>query len=459
MPAADSERFADLVADLAGLGLEPSTADSELLAQLTALETLKAATAAAQARVTATFAASRVAAAQAAASDEHDARQARRMSSAAARDAAAQVALARRMSPWQGARAVASARRLVSELPATMAALTAGVLSEHRAAMVERETSLLTSRERAAVDAEVCTDHHVVGRLGDRGLERTLRAAVHRLGPQRAEERSHAAAKERCVTFRQLPDAMCRVSTLLPLAQGAAVHAALARDADAARADGDPRGRGQLMADTLVERVTGQARAAEVPVELQVVISDAALFATGPGAEDPARLVGHGVVPAGWARHLVASRLSDDVETRAAQVWLRRLYATPDSSTLVSMESSRRRFGTGLRRFLVTRDDTCRTPWCDAPIRHLDHVEEHTRGGPTATQNGQGLCESCNYTKQLPGWEVVVVVDDRGGPHAVRWRTPSGATYDSTAPPLLPAASRRPAVSPLESALELAVAA
>ena len=54
--------------------------------------------------------------------------------------------------------------------------------------------------------------------------------------------------------------------------------AALQRAADTARSDGDARSRGQVMADTLVERATGQANAADVDVEVQVVMTDSTLL-------------------------------------------------------------------------------------------------------------------------------------------------------------------------------------
>jgi hypothetical protein len=38
----------------------------------------------------------------------------------------------------------------------------------------------------------------------------------------------------------------------------------------------------------------------------------------------------------------------------------------------------------------------------------------------------------------LPGWTVESLPTVRDGPNRVRWRTPTGLTYDSTAPPLLP---------------------
>ncbi len=92
----------------------------------------------------------------------------------------------------------------------------------------------------------------------------------------------------------------------------------------------------------------------------------------------------------------------------AARVWVRRLYTAPEGRDLVAMDSRRRVFTGQLRRLLVLRDDVCRTPWCDAPIRDADHVVAHAAGGPTSVANGAGLCRRCNLTKEQPGWDARV---------------------------------------------------
>ncbi|MDQ0925905.1 hypothetical protein QF038_004413 [Pseudarthrobacter sp. W1I19] len=102
---------------------------------------------------------------------------------------------------------------------------------------------------------------------------------------------------------------------------------------------------------------------------------------------------------------------------------------------LVAMDSKARLFPSGLRRFIQVRDDTCRTPYCDAPIRHHDHIIPWHNGGPTASTNGHGLCEACNHAKEAHGWTARTVT----GPerrHSVETRTPTGYTCLSTAPPL-----------------------
>ncbi len=64
------------------------------------------------------------------------------------------------------------------------------------------------------------------------------------------------------------------------------------------------------------------------------------------------------------------------------------------------MESASRYFPDGLADLIRLRDRHCQTPWCDAPIREIDHITPWTNGGPTTYTNGQGLCTRCNHAKQ-----------------------------------------------------------
>ena len=76
-------------------------------------------------------------------------------------------------------------------------------------------------------------------------------------------------------------------------------------------------------------------------------------------------------------------------QARAARVWVRRLYTSPDGRDLVAMDSRRRLFTGLLRRMLVLRDDVCTTPWCEAPIVHADHATAFRDGGATTYHRGQ----------------------------------------------------------------------
>ena len=382
-----------------GRGPDGAGCDVERIETVQALEELKAAAAAAQARLTAAFAASQRA----------EQRRAGLRESEVGRGIGAQVALARRESPHRGSRLVGLAEALVHEMPRTMAALTAGETSEWRATVVARETACLPRELREQADLELGDR---LGGLSDCETEAEAKRLAYRLDPAAYVNRSRGAAKDSRVTLRPAPDTMSRF--------------------------GDQRGRGQLMAELLVERVTGQASATAVPVEVQLVVTDVSLFGEArvesddqaesedrAKVDEPGELLGHGPVPASLARDLVRE---------APQVWLRRLFASPETGELVAMESRRRIFPRGLRRFLVIRDRVCRTPWCGAPIRHIDHVIPAAAGGPTSADNGQGLCQACNLAREAPG--MLARPGPRGSGDSVTTRTPTGHEYTSRPPPL-----------------------
>ena len=343
------------------------------------------------------------------------------------RSVRAEIALARRDSHASGSRHVGVAEALVHEMPHTMAALESGELTEWRATIVVRETACLSREDRRTVDAELGSRPGGMTKLSNRELVAEAKRIAYRLDPRSAVRRARKAEAERRVTIRPAPDTMSFLSALLPVAQGVAVFKALSEAAEAHRAQttpGDERTRGQVMADTLVERVTGQSSAAAVPIEVEVVISDEALLGTGAGEEcdEPGEVVGYGPVPA----ELVRQWLQANTES-----WIRRLYTRPSDGALVAMDSHRRRFDGNLRQLVILRDRFCRTPWCGAPIRHVDHPLAVARGGRTSAANAQGLCEACNYVKEAPDWHTGVRDDG-----AVETRTPTGHTYVSRPPPI-----------------------
>jgi hypothetical protein len=344
---------------------------------------------------------------------------------------ASEVAIARRESPFRGQRHLGLAKALVGELPCALAAMEAGELSEEQATILARETACLDPADRAAVDRRLCApDPDGCYPFTGWGLQRltaeTVKAVAARDAAALVERRARAAA-DRHVTIRPRPDAMAQVTALVPAAQAVAVHAALRRAADSAAAAGDPRSRGQVQADTLVTRVTGQAAADRVPVRVNLTISDRAL--TGQGQE-PAWLTGHGTLSAAAALDLLAAA------GEAGLASLRRIYTDP-AGRLVALETRDRLFDPDLLELLAIRDRTCRTPWCDAPIRHGDHIAAHAAGGPTSAANGQGLCQLCNLAKQAPGWRSTPTPPHTGtGLHTVDITTPAGQHARSTAPPL-----------------------
>ena len=393
--------------------------DAERIDEIRALEELVCAAQSRQARLAAEFDTS-----QRAVQAEHGTPAARR-----GRGIAEQVALARRESPHRGRQHLGLAKILATELPHTAATFATGGITEWRAMTIARETACLSLEDRTTVDRAIAGDPEALGEYSDRVLLGELRKLVCRLDPASVAERRRRAEADRCVSVRPAPDTMAYLTVLLPVAQAVAAYAALKADADSAVAAGDPRGRGQIMADTLVARVTGAPVVdgkPVVPVAINLVMTDHALLT---GAHDSAHLDGYGPIPAGLARELVADHLDAGSKT-----WLRRLYTSPETGDLVAMDSTSRLFRGGLRTVVQLRDQFCRAPWCNAPIRHGDHAVSVVDGGTTSAAGGQGLCESCNYAKEAIGWQVR---PQPGPAHTIETTTPTGHTYQSTAPPLV----------------------
>jgi hypothetical protein len=451
-------------------GLERDLSDAERVDVIRALEELKGAAAAAQSWVIADFAASQRQAQRDAGEPEQR----------VGRGIGSQVALARRDSPYRGDQCLGFAKALVTEMPHTLALLTRGVLSEWRATLLVRETAYLTREQRAVIDAELAGPgaENPLEQMSDRKLVAEAQRIAYRLDPHAVLDRARRAERDRSVTLRPAPDTMSYLTGLLPVAQGVACYAVLTRAADTARAAGDPRTRGQVMADTLVTalgatpasascagassgtagnanadnrgpggsaspgggstRPTGPTQPPTPPgpatpnvpdpagpagsVSLQLVMTDRTLLA---GDDEPAYLVGYGVVPAGWARDLLRDT--------AADVFLRRLYTAPSTGRLLAADAKARLVTGALRQVLIGRDQRCRTPWCDAPIRHLEHLTTWDAGGATTQNNCGGGCEKCNYTKQAPGW-TARASSPPGQRHTIETTTPTGHVYQSRAP-------------------------
>ena len=396
--------------------LEPAESQAEAIDRIRELEELKSACAALQARETAAW-------------------EQRRAQAEAARGVAkarrckglgAEIGLARRESPHRGGRYLRLATALVEDLPNTMQALRNGQIREEHAQVILKETSWLSAADRQKVDAHLADQ---LGAVGVRKLEALAKAHAQRLDQAGAVERNARARSERHVSIRPAAEGMAYLGTLVPMQQGVAMFARLRRDAttmvgtgetaDPSDPTGQPRTRDQIMADLLVQHVTGQTTAAAVPAEVHVVMTDAALF----GADDtPAWVTGHGPIPAWTAKQWLA-----DPE---AEVFLRRVFTRPEDRQLVGLDSRSRSFPAGLRRMVILRDDTCRAPLCDAPIRDIDHIVPDRHGGKTTWTNASGLCAACNQTKENTGWT------HHGDRDRLTVTTPTGHQYTSTTTPI-----------------------
>jgi hypothetical protein len=474
------EEMVEALGRLASAPVEQRVDDAVRVERIAALERLSGAVAAAQAAQIAQFADSQVA-------------EQRRAGIPARRvgvGVAEQVGFACKLSPVTAACRVGFARTLTADLPHTFGLLTRGQISGWVATLVVRETRELTGPDRRLVDQRLA---EALASMSPRQAEAAARRAAITVDPASAVRRGRTARSDRRVSIRPAPDTMALLSGFVPCEQGVAAWAALDRDARARRAAGDPRSRGQIMADTFIERLTGQATATAVPVEIGLTMTTDALLgvaarddangtdgAGGAAGSDVATLPGYGPIPAAFARDLAkigtdgaaagdacdategsGVRPTHDVGNAGvrnigvrnagvgssdvgcggvadrAQVFIRRILTDPIDQTVVAVDTRRRRFDGPLARYLMARDQHCRMPYCTAPIRHLDHIVPHRAGGPTTAANGQGLCERHSYVKETPGWHVRVVEPDGPGRsvHSTIITTPTGHTYRSQAPP------------------------
>lgn len=406
-------KFGDILAQL-----EPATSQAEAINRIQELERLKAICEAAQAKETAALEHHRLA--------EEKARGI--PADRRGKGLSAELGLARQESPARGANHLELAQIMLADLPHTFAALQAGRIREEHAQAVVRETKWLSPTHRREVDVLLIDE---MPGLGPRKLAAIVRAHAQRLDPAGAVERLAEAEKDRHVSIRPAPEGMAYLSALLPMKQAVAAYTALRRDAatmigtgetaDPHDPTGTPRSRNQVMADLFVQRLTGQSSAGAVPAEVNLLMTDMTLFNQDP---TPAWLTGHGSMPAAAARDWLANP--------EMTVFLRRVFTDPKTQQLVGLESRAREFPPGLRRMVLIRDDTCRTPYCEAPIQDIDHITPVRKGGATTWENSSGLCARCNQTKENTGWE------HHGNPEFLRITTPTGHHYPTTTPPVLP---------------------
>jgi Domain of unknown function (DUF222) len=339
------------------------------------------------------------------------------------RGIADQLGLACKVSGFAAARRLGVARGLWFELPETYRLLVTGEVSEYVASLVVTETRHLDASTKREVDSKISAAGIV--QMGPRSAAACARKHAYEADREGYVQRGRTERKNRRVGLRPAPDTMSLLTGYLPAEQGIACLKALQDHTDTTKAAGDARCRDQIMADTLVERITGQARASDVNAELQIMMDlDTLLDAN---EQRPAELAGYGPLPADMARHILS--------TSKGRLWWRRLYAAPVGGPIVGGDPYRRRFDGFSHTLIMARDRHCRDPFCDAPIRHIDHIERYADGGLTIHPNGRGACERGNHAREMPGWKVETITSGLDGqPHTIKITTPTSHSYLGRAP-------------------------
>src|SRR5688500_14347362 len=264
------------------------------------------------------------------------------------------VGLACRVSAHQGGKRVRIARDLHAGHPLIREMFAAGMLNEQKIAVITDAGTHLDPDERAQVDerlAQESIETFCVRRIHD--LARKIAAEVDR---EKFEARTRRARSGRRVTVRPSTEpGMADLTAHLPVEQAVACYAALRKAVNEVWVKPEPvlRGQGQIMADTLVERLTGQATAEDVDFAVHIVVPVESL--PDPDSPLPAEIPGHGPVPV------------DLLATGAGRKTWRRLITR--DGIVIGGDSVQRNFRGVLADLIRMRDGgRCTAPFCDALI-------------------------------------------------------------------------------------------
>ena len=345
-------------------------------------------------------------------------------------------------------------------LPATFAALRAAEIDERRARelfdVLQHAAPQIARQVEAAVLPEAT--ELTLGKLRRRALELLLE-----LDADAADERRRQAEKTSDVHLQPGQDGMASLGADLPADEAAEAVDLIDQLARMAKADGDRRPIGQLRAAifSLLLRRPADSGLPAVTADLTITAALAAL----EGSDSEPGDVNGLAITAGHLRALLRrigalglTTPEGGSLTFALTDEHRRLLATLTQRELRRL--ARRGCPTHphgdcgcpildrppatdayeptdrQRRYVKTRDRTCRFPNCGQRVgwADLDHVIPHARGGATDCANLCCLCRSHHRLKtHARGWRFQM--DDDGTLHVT---TPSGITRTTRPPGLRP---------------------
>jgi len=174
----------------------------------------------------------------------------------------------------------------------------------------------------------------------------------------------------------------------------------------------DPRTKAQIRHDALMSMVQAAAASAEAPTiggsaPTLVVTIDAEQLTCEGGVAD---IDGIDIaVPAHVAHRISCTGAVQKVVFGA-------------DGQIMALGSPQRLFTSHQRRAIAARDGGCIIPGCSIPAAwcEIHHVDEHSKGGATHTDNGVLLCWAHHHDIDTSGWDIKM---RNGVPHvrAPRW--------------------------------------
>ena len=260
-----------------------------------------------------------------------------------------EVAMARNVGPTAAGNQLSLAIG-AGHLPQVFALFCAGAISEATFRAVVTETSSLHVDDMVVADGEIAAK--ITGMTTVQARQATARIVIG-IDAEAAHERARRNRADARVSMFPETDGVATLQVRGPAEQIAAAFKTLDDWATGLRSTGDPRSRGRIMQETLVERVTGLAHADGVNVEINLVLDAETLLA---GGDTPVELEGYGPISPDVAEDLIA---------RAPTAFIRRLLVDPIDGTLTVREPRRRRFQRATSAHIRTRDRSCRQPGCE----------------------------------------------------------------------------------------------
>lgn len=305
---------------------------------------------------------------------------------------------------------------MASKLPQTLDALEKGDIDFYKARVLYDKTVPLSADLAVQVEERVLVK--APNQTGAQMRQLTNRV-VMRVDPEGHRDRAERRKAQRCTGLDRLDEGMARFWAFLPGELATKCYERVSQIAEAVRTPTDPRTLDQIRADVVADLLLAtRDGASSVKTEVYVTISAATLMGL---SEQPGELAGYGPITADVAREL------------AADATWRRLLTEPVTGEPLEFGTSTYRPPAKLRRFVWTRDRTCRFPGCMRPSHKsdLDHTVPFPLG-PTSAANLGVFCRYHHRVKHRSAWETSQPIPGR-----FHFRSPAGKTYVREPEPVL----------------------
>jgi Domain of unknown function (DUF222) len=300
---------------------------------------------------------------------------------------------------------------LTTRLPKTFARLAAGEIGFWHAKVLIEAVEQLDDETVGKLESKV-TDKASQQSIGE--FRQTVKRAVLRLDPDRAEEKHRAAYEQRRVSMRADEHGMAGVFAYLRADQAMALMTSLS--AHAAMLPSDGRTADQRRADVLADYTSASLTAAKGTWQgrrpaVQVSVALSTLLGLD---EQPGELAGYGPIPASLARAIAHD---------PSGTW-RRLVTDP-LGRLIRCGTETYRPPAALRDHVIAEHGTCTFFGCrrQACRGELDHVIPWPNWPGTVAENLHTTCKRHHDLKHQTEWRVLKRAD------GVIWIAPTRRQY------------------------------